>query len=54
MMFGIGGRTGHVAPTASAADLEHWLAQAGFEAIEVSPRRGFAHFRARKRAQTPA
>jgi hypothetical protein len=50
MMFGIGSRTGHVAPTASAADLERWLGQAGFEAVDVQPRRGFAHFRGRKRA----
>ena len=45
---------GHVAPTATAADLECWLVQAGFEAVEVSPRSGFAHFPGRKRPDTTA
>lgn len=52
LMFGLGSRTGHVAPTASAEDLERWLADAGFEQVKVSPRRGFAHFRGRKRPDT--
>jgi ubiquinone/menaquinone biosynthesis C-methylase UbiE len=48
LVFGLGSRTGHVAPTATASDLERWLGDAGFEAVEVQPRRGFAHFRGRK------
>jgi hypothetical protein len=44
VMFGLGRRTGHVSPTASAADIERWLGDAGFERVDVSPRRGFAHF----------
>jgi SAM-dependent methyltransferase len=48
LVFGLGRLTGHVAPSATADDLELWLADAGFAEIEIDRRGGFVLFRARK------
>ncbi len=48
LIFGLGRRTGHVAPAGTSGDLERWLGDAGFEAVEVLSRSGFALFSARK------
>jgi ubiquinone/menaquinone biosynthesis C-methylase UbiE len=45
-LFELGHRSGHALPP-SVASLERWLREAGMEALQIAPRRGFAMFRGR-------
>ncbi len=48
LLFEVGRRQGHALPP-RVADLGRWLLEAGFEAVEIRPQRGFAVFEGRKR-----
>jgi ubiquinone/menaquinone biosynthesis C-methylase UbiE len=48
-LFAIGERTGHAAPHGGVADLERWLADAGFGEVDVSGDDAFVLFAGRKR-----
>jgi ubiquinone/menaquinone biosynthesis C-methylase UbiE len=48
LLFWLGARTGHAAPSGTATDLERWLRAAGLTGVEIRPSAGFVLFRARK------
>jgi ubiquinone/menaquinone biosynthesis C-methylase UbiE len=48
LLFGIGHRQGHALPP-RREDFLTWLAEEGFDAVELHPKQGFAAFRARRR-----